>query len=97
MKLKAPKLKIKLAAILWVIFLLIVAVELLVIYKYVYLSLRQEPEPLPPAAEPPSKIDEEALSELRAWLEAREDFELPRYELKQSEDLGRENPFLEYR
>lgn len=90
-----PKFKIDLAIILWIIFLSIVVVEGLVVYKYLYLDFRQN-SAFVPDSRSPLQIDALSYEKAKAWLNARKDYQLPDYQLRQG-GFGRENPFTEYR
>jgi len=95
-KLKISKfgLNFKLPMILWIIFMLIVLIEGFGLFLGLKIGFGSSGrQPVETAAEV-SKVDLPAYEETLEWVEDRENYILPDYEL-QSPELGRENPFLE--
>lgn len=96
MKLDVKMPKIKLAKILWVIFVIAVLLEAGVLLRVLFFE-RPEPAKNESGAETAVRVDQDALREAAAWIEAGTVYQVPLYNLRISNTAGRENPFLEYR
>lgn len=86
MKIKTPKIKIKLPALLLIIFIIIVVAELFVLYLAFY---QGEYLPQESKAEAQARVNLGVFEKTKQWFEERKNFVLPASDSK--------NPFLEYR
>lgn len=92
-KLNFKKFRVKLGAVLLAVFAVIVLIEALLLYRFLYRA-SQSAAPAAPL-EPVLRIDFAASDLARAWFLGRQNFTIEAYELV-SGGTGRENPFAEY-
>lgn len=84
----------KLGKILAAVFAVVILIELLALYRYLYLESKSEP----PAAlsQPVLRIDFASSERAAVWFLRQEQFVLSPYKLESGSEAGRENPFAEY-
>jgi len=97
MKLKSPRIRIKLrlSVVLSVIFVITIILEVFTLFKTFYLDFRSAVQLPEIVVSEEYLIDPSAYRSAQKWISEHESYSLSEYTL-QSPGGGRDNPFLEY-
>ena len=97
MTIKLPKIKIRLAAALWVIFAVAILIEGAVLARALVFKGATPAVTGSSGSSIEIKINQTAFTAVTSWLTTTGNYRLPEYNFKTSASTGRDNPFLEYR
>lgn len=97
MKIKLPKIRFNLVAILLTIFVVCIVLEIWTLYQGLYLSYRSSSAvPTVTAATSSVDFDLASFNKIYNWLQTSAAYEIQDYSL-QGVKVGRENPFADYK